>query len=131
MTPEENPHYQLARKMFQARGRPHYGDDRLPQRFWDKVEPIEDGCWIWIGAANTTGYGSYWWMGKARTAHRFAYEVLLDIELHWSTLLDHLICRRRCCVNPAHLDPVTNRVNTMRGVGPTATRALGHHRNVH
>ncbi len=36
--------------------------------------------------------------------------------------LDHL-CRVRNCVNPAHLEPVTHRENTLRGDGVTAINA--------
>ena len=40
--------------------------------------------------------------------------------------IDHL-CRVRCCVNPAHLEPVTPRENTLRGVGVTAKNAAKTH----
>lgn len=33
--------------------------------------------------------------------------------------LDHT-CRNRGCVNPAHLEPVTQRENTLRGMAPNA-----------
>jgi len=39
-----------------------------------------------------------------------------------SLVLDHL-CRVRACCNPAHLEVVTNRVNILRGEGPTAINA--------
>ena len=30
-------------------------DPRLPQRFWDKVQPCPmTGCWLWVGAATNS-----------------------------------------------------------------------------
>lgn len=40
--------------------------------------------------------------------------------------LDHL-CRVRRCVNPAHLEPVTDRVNILRGQAPSAVNAAKTH----
>lgn len=40
--------------------------------------------------------------------------------------LDHL-CRVRRCVNPSHLEPVTNRENILRGNGATAINARKTH----
>lgn len=90
----------------------------LPQRFWDKVERItESGCWIWMGAVRTTSYGMEYgrfnFEGKNRYAHRVSYQCLVGPApegLH----LDHL-CRVTCCVNPDHLEPVTNAENVLRG----------------
>lgn len=93
-------------------------DARLPDRFWDKVIPItESGCWAWLGAVRVTPYGAeygrYNFEGKNRSAYKVAYEQLVGpvpSGLH----LDH-VCRVTCCVNPAHLEPVTNAVNVQRG----------------
>lgn len=58
------------------------------------------------------GYGIYGGNGGKR-AHRLTYEALVG-EIPEGLELDHL-CRIRRCVNPAHLEPVTHRVNILRG----------------
>lgn len=45
-------------------------------------------------------------------------------EIPEGYVLDHR-CRVRACCNPAHLELVTVRVNTLRGLGPTAQRWRG------
>jgi hypothetical protein len=46
-------------------------------------------------------------------AHRWSYEYHVG-PIPDGLQLDHL-CRVRRCVNPWHLEPVTNRVNSQRG----------------
>lgn len=29
-------------------------------RFWEKVEKIPGGCWLWTAAPNSSGYGNFW-----------------------------------------------------------------------
>jgi hypothetical protein len=85
----------------------------LPKRFWDKVEKT-DGCWIWVGSVQKSGqYAVYWHNGKLQYAHRVSYESLVG-PIPDGLQIDHL-CRVRFCVNPAHLEPVTQQVNMARG----------------
>lgn len=96
--------------------------EQLAERFWSLVTYPngQDGCWEWIGS-KTEGYGRIYVDSRhAIRAHRFAYEFVIGPIP--TPELDHL-CRNRGCVNPAHLEPVTTKENTLRGFGPTAKNA--------
>jgi hypothetical protein len=109
-------------------------DPRLPDRFWRKCipEPMS-GCWLWTACHTRDGYGAFARRVTAdaplvkRVAHRFAYEVLVG-PVPTGLQLDHK-CRVRGCVNPAHLEPVTNRENQMRGVAFVVANANKTHCN--
>jgi hypothetical protein len=86
-------------------------------RFNEKHIPVtESGCWIWIGAMSSTGYGNFFADGRWRLAHRFSYELNIG-EIPKHLQIDHL-CRVRLCVNPSHMEPVTRSENVLRGVSP-------------
>jgi hypothetical protein len=77
-----------------------------------------DGCWLWLGEINHSGYGLAYYNGRAYRAHRALYEVV-NGPVPDGKQLDHL-CRNRACVRPSHLEPVTNWENTLRGKNMTA-----------
>lgn len=85
--------------------------DASVDRFWEKVNKT-DTCWLWT-ASLAQGYGQAWVGGRRVYAHRYAYESIVGPIQH-GLELDHL-CRIRHCVNPQHLEPVTRRVNLLRG----------------
>jgi hypothetical protein len=77
------------------------------QIFLDK-----NGCWVWVGALTTKGYGTVSHEGRKWAAHRLVY-TLIKGEIPAGLQLDHL-CRVRHCVNPDHLEPVTGKENIRR-----------------
>lgn len=111
------------------------GDDVA--RFWSKVDQIggspEPGsladlgglgdCWRWLGPL-TKGYGHFGVGGINISAHRYSYRLHGDPLLE-GFQLDHL-CRNRWCVNPDHLEQVTQRENILRS--PTSAAAVNSRR---
>lgn len=94
------------------------------QRFWSKVNKT-DTCWLWTGMTDPNGYGLIKYGGRNRLAHRVSYE-LSGREAIGARQIDHL-CRVRLCVNPDHLEPVTSKLNTLRGLSPSALNATKTH----
>lgn len=70
-----------------------------------------DGCWI-FAPLNPNGYGHFWYQGRFHASHRVAY-LLFRGPIPDGLVLDHL-CRRPACVNPWHLEAVTQRENLLR-----------------
>lgn len=101
-----------------------FGDPRMPQRFWNKISVSESGCWEWQ-AAKKSGYGYYKSSGKTGRAHRIAYAILVA-PIPDSLVCDHL-CENKGCVNPNHIEPVTDRINIMRGPAPSSMNAKKTH----
>lgn len=66
------------------------------------VDPVF-ACWLWAGALNTGGYGPI----------RPIWERVMGMERIPGLNLDH-VCRRRACVNPRHLEPVSTSENQKR-----------------
>ena len=75
-------------------------------------------CWDWTAATRGGGYGTLKVKGRMEMAHRHIYEMMVG-PIPDGMVLDHL-CRRKICVNPAHLEPVTIGENTRRGMAPSA-----------
>jgi len=71
------------------------------------------GCWDWLGYVNPDGYGKLNRKGESQLAHRAIYEAFkrkIPDGMH----TDH-VCRNRRCVNPDHIEIVTNLENVHRG----------------
>lgn len=92
--------------------------DRDSKRFQSNITKSGD-CWLWNGDKNHAGYGRFSIKRKKYLAHRVSFRVSGN-EIKEDMVLDHL-CRVRNCVNPAHLEQVTHRENTLRGDGGWAT----------
>lgn len=104
-----------------------FGDERLPERFWNKVQPEPTtGCWLWSGYIDRGGYGRYALGERNQTgAHRLTYEFLVG-PIPKRLAIDHL-CRTPACCNPEHLEPVTNKVNVLRSEGLAAINSRKTH----
>lgn len=96
--------------------------EQLPPRMQSKIQlelsPIAGlpgFCWAWTGAIQSKGYGSVQHDGRRQSTHRLAYSLLIG-TIPAGLEIDHLCRNRRCC-NPAHLEPVTRKVNAERS-GP-------------
>ncbi len=93
-------------------------------RFW-KCTDRSGTCWLWSKSLDRYGYGEIKISGRRHLAHRFTYELLVG-PIPRGMVLDHL-CRIRRCVNPDHLEPVTNRENLLRGEGFAAKNTAKSH----
>jgi len=95
-----------------------HDDRRLRQRAErlkrTKVEEdLQTGCWLWLGALTSTGYGTVNVIvdGKRSntTAHRLFHVAYTGDIPHGETV--HHKCGSRACVNPDHLEAISQREN--------------------
>lgn len=89
-----------------------FGDPRLPERFWKKIERTEDGdCWIWTGAIkNQRGgnrrYATYTHEGKQRQLV-MVVALILDPEYDAKKYRAYNTCENKyICANPTHIATV-------------------------
>jgi hypothetical protein len=99
-----------------------------PREYWRnriKIEPIS-GCWLWTSMLKPDGYG--YWRRRDENRGRSAHAVIWEEQngpIPTGMELDHR-CRRRGCVNPGHLEPVTHAENCRRAAEARTHCQRGH-----
>ena len=82
-------------------------------------------CWIWQGRCDNKGYGVLTCRGRIYKAHRVSYTMFIG-SIPPDLVIDHL-CRTRNCVNPEHMEPVSNDENIRRGAWAALTQSQKTH----
>ncbi len=96
-----------------------------PEDIYARLVPDpETGCLLWTGCTGH-GYGLVKIRQRHLLVHRVAWELARG-PIPEGLELDHL-CRVPSCANVDHLEPVTRRENTLRGIGPAAINARKTH----
>lgn len=90
-----------------------YIRERTKQVPCKRPDLVKGDCWQWLLSINNYGYGHSVWHRTHIGSHRlsyFAHTGAIPIGMD----IDHL-CRNRACCNPKHLEPVTRKINLLRG----------------
>ena len=102
--------------------------ENMREYLLNRVTKIEGkDCWFWNGNLSG-GYGRPNILGKQYYAHRLSYEEFIG-PVPEGMQLDHL-CRNRSCINPEHLEPVTQIENIRRGETGKGPRSEKHKESV-
>lgn len=97
----------------------------LRERFFEKIRINEEtGCWEWTASCQPTGYGQINDRGVMHYAHRLSYQIHKG-PIPKGLTVDHL-CFVRKCVNPDHLEAVTNAENISRAGAAITHCSHGH-----
>lgn len=95
-------------------------------RIFARIRFDPSGCWMWTGEVTKWGYAQVVIRRQRYKVHRVLYHLCVG-PIPERMGLDHLChdktqcfggntCPHRRCVNPDHLEPVTQLINTQRGV---------------
>lgn len=86
---------------------------------------MPSGCIEWTGSRDKLGYGHMAFNGRPALVHRVNYELFVG-PIPDGLVLDHL-CRNPPCVNPEHLEAVTQGENINRGKSHVALNRFKTH----
>lgn len=85
----------------------------IDARFHAKYIVDINNCWVWQASKLKSGYGLFTDINrKTVSAHRWSYERFKG-DIPQGLVIDHL-CRNTSCVNPDHLEAVTQSINIRR-----------------
>ena len=98
--------------------RTYVKDKEYLAKFYARLEKRPDGCVVWTGPKSTKGYGIFSLAHGWVKAHRFSYAVYYGVDkLPPGTYktnkrkVIHHKCENKSCVNPLHLEIVTDSYN--------------------
>lgn len=99
-------------------------DEEIAARLEKRSHREPSGCRVWDGAL-AKGYGKILLHGRFLGTHRVAYELHRG-PIPKGMVIDHL-CRNPRCINPDHMEVVTHKENTLRGMSGHAVNARKTH----
>ena len=82
----------------------------IPYTFYTKVRSLDNGCMVWTGSLDTSGYGLYRYKRKLWKAHRFCFVNFYNKKIPKNNIVRHK-CDNPKCVNPNHLELGTKKDN--------------------
>ena len=98
----------------------------IKDRLLEKLVPGPNGCWVYIGSKNSSGYGQINEGYTNMSAHRASWEVHVG-PIPAEMLVLHK-CDYRTCCNPAHLF-LGSQLDNMRNRGVKGHKASTRGRN--
>ncbi len=81
-------------------------------KFTSNISVEINGCWLWHGCVDQKGYGRLHSFYTSNVAHRWAYERFIGPIPHNHQC--HHMCGVKGCVNPSHLEALTQREHSAK-----------------